>query len=245
MSKILLALQFWEQDKAAAMQVARLVADLEPKHSDLADFLFVARFDCTQDPATIAYVSKRFNTFSYVNKHRRGQGWPFGCNELWFGTVDHAYTQMQAKLMPDYKAILTFEADGYPLTPDWISRLHDEWDRLHAKGANIIGAMTPPGPPATAGVHINGNCMVSGDPEYLHWLARKLGGCPPGGGWDYILAPEFKRRGWADCPGMKSYWHAPSMQKPFFDRIRKEGVFFCHGVKDQSVIQLVRSAFLS
>jgi putative NADPH-quinone reductase len=43
---------------------------------------------------------------------------------------------------------------------------------------------------------------------------------------------------------MKSYWHAPNMQKAFFDRILKEGVVFAHGVKDESVMKLVRQKFL-
>ncbi len=243
--KLLLALQFWDQDKAQAMRVARLVADLEFRHSTAADFLFVARFDSSQDPATVAYVSRKFNTFSYVNKNRRGQGWPFGCNELWFGSLDHVYTQTQAGLMPGYKAILTFEADACPLIPDWIGELSREWDRLFANGARIIGHMTPPGPVESGGVHINGNCLVSGDSEYLHWLSRKLGGCAPGGGWDYILAPSFKQRGWADTKKIRSYWHAPTMNEKFFHNIVTEGVVLSHGVKDDSVLNMVRQRYLS
>jgi hypothetical protein len=244
-NKILLVMQHWAGDKEAAIRVAKLVADLEPKHSELADFLFAARFDDSIDPGALAYVSRKFNSFSFINKNRRAQGWPFSCNELWFGAVDHVYTQMLAKKMPQYKAVLTFEGDSFPLTQDWLVRLHSEWDRLHAKGANMIGAMIPPGPPETGGVHINGgSCVISGAPEYLHWLARKLGGCRPNAGWDWFLAPQFKREGWADCPGMRSYWRAPMMLPAFYERITKEGVFYAHGIKDESVIQFVRKRFL-
>ena len=73
-TKILLALQFWKGDKDQAMRVARLIADLEPRHTDFADFLFVSRFDCEQDLATVEYVSQKFNVHTYVNRHRRGTG---------------------------------------------------------------------------------------------------------------------------------------------------------------------------
>ena len=73
-NRILLALQFWEGDKKPAMEVARLIADLESKHSDIADILFVSRFDCQQDPKTVEYVSRKFNCYTHVNKHRQGVG---------------------------------------------------------------------------------------------------------------------------------------------------------------------------
>jgi len=242
MSKILLMLQFWEGDKEAAMRNARFVADLEPEHSERADFLFSARFDCKHDQATIDYVAKKFNVFVFTNKNRRAEGWPFACNELFYGTVDHVYTQLEAKKMPPFKALLAFEADGNPMSPDWIARLHSEWDRLHAKGANMVGALIPPGPKETDGKHINGNCLVSGESEYLHWLARKIGGCRPTAGWDWFQAPLFKQRGWANCPGMRSFWRSPAMPADVFQRLRKEGVFFVHGVKCDSIQRHVRAA---
>jgi len=242
MNKILLNLQYWGGDRDAAMRVARFIADLEPSHSEAADILFSARFDCTHDEAAIKYVSRKFNVHTFINKHRRAEGWPFSCNELAIGSVDYVYTMNEANKLPRYKAILLLEGDSCPLTSDWIDTLHAEWDRLHEKGANMIGAMIPPGPPETGGKHINGgSCVMSGDPEYLHWFARKIGGCRPTAGWDWLLAPLFQNKGWAACPGMRSYWRAPSMPREFFDRIRKEGAFFVHGVKDDSIQTHVRA----
>jgi hypothetical protein len=242
--RMLIVLQFWEGDKAAAMKNARLVADLVPRREDKVDFLFSARFDCTHDKATVEYVSRKFNTRTFINSNRRLSGWPGGCNELFFGSVDFIYSLIQSGKMPPYKAILFFEADGYPLTPSWLRELSSQWDRFYARGARIIGHRIPPGPPESGGLHINGNCLISGDFEFLHWLSRKLGGCTAQGGWDYVLAPLFKQRGWADCPAMKSYWHAPTMERAFFDKILADGVVFSHGVKDDSVIRLVRERYL-
>lgn len=238
-TKILLALQFWGGDKEKAMQTARLIADLEPRHSDVADFLFVSRFDCAQDMATVEYVSRKFNVHAFVNRNRRGDGWPFGPNELWFGTVDFVYTFAQAGKLPLYKAVLTFEADAYPLVPNWIRELHANWDRASAKGVKMLGALQQ-----SPGEHINGNCLVSCDFEYLHWISRKVGGCNPHGGWDYVLRKEFKSKGWSDCPAIKSYWGSQTMDEGFFNQLVGSGVVFCHGIKDDSVVKLVRRKFL-
>jgi len=49
-SKILLAIQFWKGDQKLAMDLMRLIADLEPKHCDLADVLFAARLRLPAGP---------------------------------------------------------------------------------------------------------------------------------------------------------------------------------------------------
>lgn len=237
MSKLLLALQYWEGDKEQAGKLARLMADLEPGRSDQADLLLVSRFDCTHDVEVIRHVSAKFNTHVYINRFRRGTGWPHGCNDLWFGTMDWLYAESECKRVPDYKAILTFEADSCPLAPNWISQLSAEWDRLQP--AKVVGSLLQ-----APGEHINGNAMFSGDKAFLKWVARDVGGCTPHGGWDYVLAPEFKKRGWADSPFMRSFWGTKSMGAEQLKGLQVGGVSFLHGVKDDSVIRAVREAFV-
>ncbi len=236
-NKILLALQFWEGDKAQAMRVARVIADLEPYFCTKADFLFMARFDCSQDLETIKEVSKKFQVLHRVNR-RRGEMWPHGCNELWFGVMDYvySYSHPEAKKIPSYKAILTFESDSCPLIPHWIERLSESWDRANVK---VHGPMQ-----IYPRQHINGNSLFSGDMKFLHWISREVGGCAPSGGWDYILAPEFSRRGWSDCPLMKSWWQCPTLPEETYQDLIQKGVVFLHGVKDNSVVNLVRKRFL-
>lgn len=236
-SKILLALQFWEGDKEQAMKVARLIADLETRHSDQADFLFVSRFDCTHDKKTLDHVSRKFNTYSYINR-RRGTEWPHGCNDLWFGTMDWIYGVNVAKRFPIYKSILTFEADSVPLIPNWISEISREWDR--AQPTKVLGAFQK-----SPGNHINGNAMFSGDIKFLKHIARDIGGCSPQGGWDFVLAPTFQRLGWRDSKLFRSWWNYPSMTLETFNQISSEGVVLFHGTKDSSVIDLVRRRFLA
>ena len=65
MSKILLALQFYPGDQKAAMALARLLADIEPRHSDRADIVFAGRFDVKHDRETIGYVARSFNVMPF------------------------------------------------------------------------------------------------------------------------------------------------------------------------------------
>ena len=234
--KILLALQYWEQDKAQAMQVARLIADMETRLSDRADFLFVSRFDCAHDMETIGYVSRKFKVRHHVSR-RRATGWPFGPNELWFETMQFCYEHtVEHERIPQYKAILTFEADATPLCPNWISILSDAWDET--RPANTVGALLQhPGP------HVNGNALFSCDTGFMHWVVRQVSGCTPHGGWDYVLAPRFKEWGWKNCNAIRSWWKTPTLAREQFEPLYPQGVCFLHGVKDDSVIRMVREKY--
>lgn len=232
--KILIALQFFAGDRQRASDLARLIADLEPRHSDKADFLFLPRFDCTPDPEVLKYVSRKFDVRSAINRVR-GAEWPHGCNTLFFGLMEWVYAHKVAKMVPDYKAILAFEADGFPLTPDWITRLSGHWDQ--AKKFVVGAYQSNPAP------HINGNAMFSGDLKFLKWISREVGGCPPTVGWDYYLAASFRKWGWADCGAMRSWWNMATLDRGTFDQLLEQQVCFLHGVKDSSVIGHVRSRF--
>lgn len=238
--KILLALQYWAGDKAQAMELARLIADLEPRHSDDVDFLFVSRFDCDHDLKTVDYVSTKFKVFHHINRHRRGTGWPAGCNDLWFGTMDFVYSWTEAKLMPEYDFVLTFEADCSPLGPHWYRPLMKAWTEANRKKpVNMLGAMVEHPAP-----HVNGNAMFSGKLPYLHEISRKIGGCSPIHGWDFYLTRDFSRLGWGNCDHIKSFWQRKTMTPEEVDGLITSGVTFLHGVKDYSVLEYVRKRFI-
>jgi hypothetical protein len=238
MSKILLALQYWNGDKAMAMQLARLIADLEDRHCDKADFLLFSRFDTPDDPETTKYVQRKFNVWTGRGR-RRSSGWPHGCNDLWFGTMDWIYTMQEAKKIPQYKAVFTFEADGCPLLPQWINILSQSWDRAQMeKLVYVYGAyLLAPAP------HVNGNAMFSCDREFLHWLTRKVCGVSPHGGWDFLLADEFERWGSGHSKVIKSYWRKDSFTKDEFIKETQAGVAYLHGVKDMSAIRMCRKLY--
>lgn len=93
------------------------------------------------------------------------------------------------------------------------------------------------------GLHVNGNAMFSGDKAFLHRIARQISGCAPHAGWDYVLAPEFKKQGWADCAKMRSWWAYPTMPRETFEDLLRQDVVFHHGTKDDSVLRHVRQKY--
>lgn len=237
MSKILLALQFYPGDQKAAMSLARLLADLEPRHSDQADMLFAGRFDVKHDREAIAHVARSFNIIPFVSR-RTGTGWPHGCNELWFDTMDFCRENILLKKWPAYKAILTFEADCVPLQTDWIERLHKAWDSRTPEGSICAGALL-----SAPAEHINGNMLISAALPDLEMI-RKIGGSAPNAGWDYFIAPRLKRRGWSPIPGIVSYWNMKTCPRDVFDKLRADGVAMLHGCKDMTAMGFARATLL-
>lgn len=235
--KILLALQFWDGDRSQALELANFLADLEPSHSSQADFLMAARFDSKHDAETNRALARKFNFFSLTSR-RRGVGWPNGCNELWFSVMEWSWSMVTYKKIPAYKAIFTFEADSGPVARDWIARLSKAWDE-----ANKIQPIVMAGSLQENGPHINGNALMSGDPDFLTWIARRVGGCHPGGGWDWVLAKEFQRRGWTDIPSMKSYYNSPTFTREQYEKMIEDDLTWVHGIKDLSLIRFGRERF--
>jgi hypothetical protein len=220
--RLLLALQFWNGDRQQAMRLARTIVANERKFCKQADFLFAARHDADHDPKTIADVSRRFNVFTFKSG-RFGTGWPHGCNDLWFATMEWA-----GSFAPKYgwKAVLTFEADCVPLTDDWIQSLSDEWDRCKKY---VVGSMQP-----HPNQHVNGNALFSCAKPFTEWLTRKLVNVPARHGWDCYLAKSFKQWGWASSPKMLSLYQKPNLGGVEAEELIAKGVTFLHGVKDES-----------
>lgn len=242
--KLLLTFLFWEGDKAQMCKLARLIADLEPGMSEAADVLFCARFDCPQDEETIKYVARKFKVHVHTNP-RRERGWPAGCNAAAFGTLDYVYTYSIAKRIPPYKAVALLEADGAPLRKGWIEEISRAWNEANAKKpVRVFGPLLDTGVREAGNKHINGNCLVSGDTSFLHWFTRKMGGCTPRAGWDWIMAPHFRRMGWADCKQMKSWWRCPGVSEEQYNALLDAGVCYLHGCKNEDVWNLVRKKYL-
>lgn len=240
-NKILIALLFWEGDKAQAMKLARFLADLEPVHSSLADFLFVSRFDCQHGKDTIQYVSRKFNTHAWTST-RRGTGWPIGCNGIFFGMLDWVYSKISTGKIPKYKAILSLGSDGVPFRRDWLSIFHNAWDEANrSRQVNSAGALIP-----GDHEHINGDCfMFSGNVDFLRWLARGVKDIPSAVGWDWALANQFRDRGWANFPFVRSDWRNPGNCKDTdWDSYVNSGIVWLHGVRDDSLIELGRKRLL-
>lgn len=175
---MVLNLQSWNGDMTQAMELARLITDLEPEKREDVLFLFTSRFDAKFDDETVAYVSRRFNVLKHRTK-RMATGWPNGPNQMMACSFEHIIERAKRKEI-DATHVLFMESDCVPLHKDWISMLDNEFKACEKK---VLGAWLEKGDAGCR--HINGNCIISTDfwkkcPGILHPPAR--------GGWDATLA---------------------------------------------------------
>lgn len=240
-NRVLIVMPYWEGDKEPAMKLARLISDLEPVKSVQADILFVARFDCTHSRTDIDYVARKFVVYTHQSK-RRGQGWPNGCNSLFFGSLEWVYHKMAAGQVPHYKAVLNLAADCVPICNNWLTHFTTSFDSLNrpfVSGAYVDAAHSD------GREHINGDCMLlSSDLKFLRWLALDVGDIQSAG-WDWILAQDFKRWGWANLPFVKSGWNfTEQFTQEMWDTEKAAGTVVFHGVKNYSLQKLARKNLL-
>lgn len=237
--KLLIALQFWEGDRAQALELGRFLADLEPKHQTQADLLLVHRVDCRAPTEIVSHVSRKFNTTVYKSP-RSETGWPAGCNGMMESTVEWAYCMMDAKRIPQYKAIFLCEADGGPVSRDWIAKMSNAWDMANARKPVVIAGPLVYGPSE----HINGNCMLSGDLNFLRWMVRGPKE-QSRGGWDYVLWPTLKQKGAANILGMRSYYNSPHFSLDQYHQFQNEDVIWMHGDKGSDLVKWGRQELLN
>lgn len=243
-SKMLIVLGFWEGDRGQAMTLARLLADLEPAHSELADFLFVARFDCEQDPPTVEAVSRKFNVYTHISQ-KRMVGWPMGCNGIFFGAMEWCYSQMAAGRVPGYKFIFNTGPDACPLQKGWVERLHREFDAMNTgKQVCVSGCLLEHG----GRKHINGDAiLLTGEMTFLKWLALQAAGMHAKAGWDWYLASQFENWGWENLPCIKSVWNrnVPFLEHDWYNEVESNRTVYFHGQKGFSLLDLARQKLLT
>lgn len=227
--KLLINLQYYHGDQPQANRLAKLIADIEPKRRTDVAFLFSGRHDCKHDQRVLNYVGTKFDVYSFTNG-RVAVGWPFACNELWFGSITHVANY--SHVIGTYNAVLCMEADDLPLTADWLDRLIESWN---SNKAVVMGHLVH-----APGTHINGNCMISGDNGTLARI-RRIGSCNPSAGWDYILASRFKQWGWAHTDCIRSEWNRATISEQYIDELIDAGVVMFHGTKDNSGLEILES----
>ena len=178
---MIVALQFYEADKAKAMRLARMIADIENPswRGGTPIMLFCARYDCAQDTETMRYVQERGIMAFPFTTITKTQGWPDGPN----GVACDVLKEI-ARTWADTPAVLLLEPDCVPLAPDWLDKLADESACANWEQKFVVGAYRNSGPP---GGHINGVMVLRGK-----FVAQLRFDVPMNGyAWDCALAPQI------------------------------------------------------
>ncbi len=194
---LILNVQFWEGDKKIAMDLARLIADIEPVYRNDVAVLFTARFDTTHDSATVDYVSKKFKVFTYTTS-RKATGWPNGPNQMMADSYGECIKIARRKQF-DVKAILFVESDAVPLHRDWLNMLMAEYK---ACGKQVLGCWLRRGDCDIE--HINGNCIIGID--FWKGPNRAILNPPSHGGWDAVLSNLLLPNGYPSKLIWSEYW---------------------------------------
>jgi hypothetical protein len=137
------ALMYCEADLPESMELARLLADVEPVFQH--DFrLALVSQPGTPRPAlvdrTVGHCERRFEV-DVVTSPLGAAGWPVGCTALWFGTCLHYHDLYTRGLLGPHRSIVTLDAnDGAPLHKNWISLLRELHARARTCGKTVVGA---------------------------------------------------------------------------------------------------------
>ncbi len=224
--KTLLAIQYFDKEWPLVYQLAQTMCAFQPELSQNAGVLFSARFDSKIPDYAVKEVSRHFHVYTHISR-RRAAGWPFGCNELWFDTMQWLYEMQVAGSFLDYDTVMCLEADDTPLWPDWVARLRATWAALPSPKV-AMGHVVP-----DYTRHINGNAMFSLEKRFMSGIVR-IGGCRPDIGWDCMMAPFFFRQGGYDTPAIRSWYAKKTITKEEIQRLKNDGCVLLHGVKDGS-----------
>ncbi len=228
--KLVIALQFYGGDKEKAMRLARFIADIEIKPRLDVEFLFVARYDCELDMATVDYVKKKFPV-CWLTTWTKWRGWPGGPNAM-------------AKDLLEWVAVNRHEADGLmmiepdcvPTTPFWINHIIDQWNEARSLDKWVMGAWRGSG-----GVHghINGNCVVVPTLVNILGITSIIG---PDLAWDCAIAPYIKDRWYITCAIKNCFESRNATVEQLYDIEGVDGApALVHGFKDDSAYDLARS----
>lgn len=220
-------LQYWADDEAAALRLARLLADIEPAPRKDLQLVLARRFDLPLSAEawnTLLHCGAKFSV-SHVQIKREGTGHPAGPNALWSGAMEFLARGWRRGMLKR-SACFFIEADGCPLRSDWASVLIAEHQASLLTGRRVTGALTRLPVP-----HFNGTLIA----EASVWLDRpSLHRTPPDQAWDIFHAAAFLQEG-RPTPLIKNIYGAQGMSDEGLAALSAETAWMSNA-KDSSVI---------
>jgi len=139
---MIVALMYCKSDLEPTMQLARLLADIEPEPRQDVILALVRQPDVALDELTdrtSRHCARKFTVENVVSP-LGAQGHPQGCTALWTGTCLHYYERFARGELDEHRGLLTLDGgDGIPLHRDWISLFKKEHDRTLGLHLRITG----------------------------------------------------------------------------------------------------------
>lgn len=224
MTPILICIPFWQNDKAQAIDLCRIIAGLQPHHvGQAAHVLLVNRQDCSSDVNMVKIIMAKFNTFTLTSSSPM-KGWPSGPNGMFASTMIHISNNSQNK----YECVYWMEPDAIPLCPNWFADLTNEWRGRHPK-ALVVGCRGDANGDGS-GDHITGCALYH--PNFARLMPEVLK--TNGGAWDFEHRDLIVQNG-GHTRTIENWYQAKNADIGILDRINV-GVRVCHGFKDRSLV---------
>jgi hypothetical protein len=156
-----LVLQFWRNDKAPAMELARLIADIESEWRD--DVIFVFARQVSDGKSNTPLDKEIVDTQNYVGlkmpwadmpvRVDEKKKYPGCCYDPWANACQKLSGAYHSGMRAHHSAFF-FEADGYPLSYRWIDELKEAHALTLAQGKRITGPLMRWDP------HVNGTMIM-------------------------------------------------------------------------------------
>jgi hypothetical protein len=236
---LLYCLQVCPHDCDAALDLARLIADLQKEHPspDPPHWLVSYRRDTplSRVHCIEALFCRIFPKVSVLRGEHFAQGWPAGANALWRSAMEDALGLHLLGLTGGAEGVLTFEPDCVPMTKDWIDALSQEY---RSRSKPIVGNVHMIGDDP----HINGNAIF---PITLARDRPELLQTPPDVAWDYYHRVAIMNQA-QDTNLITQYYRGTHLTDEAWRQVQKNGVkpALFHGIKDGTARQLARKHLL-
>lgn len=238
--KLLIVIQYYEEDKESAEDLAVLISELERVRNNQADIMVFRRHDAGEfSSGVLDRLRDKFDKVYYEKCRRKdARGYPFGPNQMWSDLV--TMIGQSPRWYGSYYAFLPLESDCTPLRPGWISELVEEFRIAKSKNFAAIG-------------HIHSNPI-----EHLNGVAvydsqlwkivpgNKLNGSDPQVAYDLYHRTSILPIAYNTPLIMMEYQRPTITAKDLFKPWKNgfEPAMF-HGVKDASARTAVRAKYIT
>ena len=238
--KLLLVIQYFEGDKAAAEELGALIADLERVRNRTADILIFRRADASEysNDVIIRLRDKFDNVFVESCRRNDAKGYPFGPNQMWADLV--CVMGQMPQWRDNYYAFLPLEADCVPVHPGWVNGLADEFKVAKARNYSVVGHVQE-----SPIRHMNGVAVY----DTKLWSivgGTKLNGSDPQIAYDIHHRDDILPIAY-DSPLIMMQFQRPTITPKDLFRPWKNGIepALFHGVKDSSARAAVRAKHIT
>lgn len=226
---ILICIPYWNGDKTQAIELCKIIEGLQPHHvQKSAHVMLVCRQDSSIDRNMVNIISKKFNTFTHKSTSPL-KGWPAGPNGMFGSTMIHISNNAK----DHYECVYWMEPDCIPICPNWFWCLVEEWRKRHPK-ANVVGCRSDCNGNGT-GDHITGCALYHPN---IARIIPEIATCD-NVAWDYHLRDRIVAMG-GNTKTIQNRYRETNVDPGI---INEPGVVIIHGVKDNSLVSLVKKKF--